>query len=45
MSCNFTLLLNGIEKPSLLLDEPGTYSVLVEFIDENVSEGYRIAVV
>ncbi len=29
MSCNFTLLLNGIEKPSLLLDEPGTYSVLV----------------
>lgn len=45
LSCNFTLVLNGIEKPSLLLDEPGTYSVIVEFKDENVSEGYRIAVV
>ncbi|MCM1130074.1 MAG: hypothetical protein NC310_03485 [Roseburia sp.] len=40
LSCNFTFYLNGILKEQF--DEPGTYSVVVEF--EGITEGYKIAV-
>ncbi len=43
--CEFTLYKGGFEKPDLILREPGTYSVKVEYKPENISEGYKIAVV
>ncbi len=39
-NCKFTFYLNGLEKDQF--DEPGTYSVVVDF--EGITEGYKIVV-